>query len=147
MKILLLILSIIITCNSYSKSWTKEFNGFSSSEKINLSDGRTLSHYKNKGNWKDSLGNYGIQSCFGTIIIDIDKKIKDWKLYCHGIDQNKSKFVLEYFRNSDMAAGTGSYIFIDGTGQWKKFIGTKCNYAINYLDDAMFNFDKCNSIN
>ena len=96
-------------------------------KKINLSDGRTLSHYKNKGNWKDSLGNYGIQSCFGTIIIDIDKKIKDWKLYCHGIDQNKSKFVLEYFRNSDMAAGTGSYIFIDGTGKWKKFIGIKCN--------------------
>ena len=24
-------------------------------------------------------------------------------------------------------------------------IGTKCNYAISYLDNAMFNFDKCES--
>ena len=42
-----------------------------------------------------------------------------------------------------MTAGTGSYIFIYGTGKWKNFIGTKCKYAINYLDDAIFNFDKC----
>ena len=60
MKILLLILSIIITCNSYSKSWTKEFNGFSSSEKINLSDGRTLSHYKNKE--EINMNNFNISS-------------------------------------------------------------------------------------
>ena len=44
-----------------------------------------------------------------------------------------------------MDAGTGSYIFIDGTGKWKDLIGTKCKYAITYLDNAMFNFDKCKS--
>ena len=44
-----------------------------------------------------------------------------------------------------MEAGTGKYIFIDGTGMWKKYIGTKCNYAISYLDEAMFNLDKCKS--
>ena len=27
----------------------------------------------------------------------------------------------------------------------ENFIGTKCKYAINYLDDAIFNFDKCKS--
>tara|TARA_A100001011_G_C14082867_1_gene745248 strand:+ start:569 stop:709 length:141 start_codon:yes stop_codon:yes gene_type:complete len=46
-----------------------------------------------------------------------------------------------------MEAGTGSYIFIDETGKWNKLIGTKCNYAISYLDNAMFNFDKCGSKN
>ena len=46
-----------------------------------------------------------------------------------------------------MEAGTGSYIFIDGTGIWKDLIGTKCKYAITYLDNAMFNFDKCKSNN
>ena len=145
MQFLFFILFFIITTNSYSISWTKEFNGVSSSEKINLSDGGTVSHYKNSGNWKDSLGNYGTQKCFGTILINSNKKIEDWTLFCEGMDQDRNYFVLEYFRNSDMEAGTGSYIFIDGTGKWKEFIGTKCNYAINYLDNAMFNFDKCKS--
>ena len=44
-----------------------------------------------------------------------------------------------------MSAGTVSYIFIDGTSKWKNFIGTKYKYAINYLDNAIFNFDKCKS--
>lgn len=145
MRFLLTSIFLIITINSYSITWTKEFNGMSSSEKIKLSAGGTISHYKNNGNWKDSLGNYGTQKCFGTILVNSSKRIDDWKLFCEGMDQDRNSFVLEYFRNSDMDAGTGSYIFIDGTGKWKKFIGTKCNYAINYLDNAMFNFDRCNS--
>ena len=147
MRSLFTTLFLMMTINSYSINWTKEFNGFSSSEKITLSNGGTISHYKNSGNWKDSLGNYGTQKCYGTILINSDKRIEDWKLYCEGMDQNRDNFVLEYFRNSDMEAGTGSYVFIDGTGKWKKFIGTNCNYAINYLDNAMFNFDKCKSNN
>ena len=145
MQFLFITLFLIITTNSFSISWTKEFNGMSSSEEIKLSDGGTVSHYKNSGNWKDSLGNYGTQKCFGTILINSSKRIDDWTLFCEGMDQDRNHFVLEYFRNSDMEAGTGSYIFIDGTGKWKEFIGTKCNYAINYLDNAMFNFDKCES--
>ena len=143
MRFFFIIAIFILTINSYSISWTKEYNGISSSKKINLSDGGKLSHYENSGNWKDSLGNYGTQRCFGTIQINPYKKIEDWKLFCEGMDQDRNNFVLEYFRNTDMEAGTGSYIFIDGTGKWKKFIGTKCNYAITYLDNAMFNFDKC----
>ena len=57
----------------------------------------------------------------------------------------EKNFVLEYHRNTNMDAGTGSYIFIDGTGKMKDLIGTKCKYAITYLDNAMFNFDKCNN--
>lgn len=136
-----------IVTSTFSISWTREFNGVSSSEKINLSDGSVVSHYKNTGNWKDTLGNYGIQRCFGTILTNAEKKIEDWKLFCEGMDQDRNNFVLEYFRNTNMEAGTGKYIFIDGTGKWKKFIGTKCNYAINYLDNAMFNFDKCKNDN
>ena len=145
MRSFFITLYFILTTNSYAISWTREYNGVSSSENIKLSDGRKVSHYKNSGNWKDSIGNYGTQKCFGTILITSEKKIEDWKLFCEGMDQERNNFVLEYFRNSDMEAGTGSYVFIDGTGRWKKFIGTKCKYAINYLDNAMFNFDKCNS--
>ena len=147
MRYLFFTLFLTTITNSYAISWTKEFNGTSSSEKINLSDGRTVSHYKNSGNWKDSFGNYGTQKCYGTILINSREKIEDWKVFCEGMDQDRNNFVLEYFRNTDMEAGTGSYVFIDGTGKWKKLIGTKCNYAITYLDNAMFNFDKCESKN
>ena len=145
MRLFFITLILFITTNLYSISWTKEYNGISSSEKIDLSDGRKISHYKNSGNWTDSMGNFGTQNCFGTILINLKKQIEDWILFCQGIDQDKNKFVLEYFRNNDMEAGAGSYIHIDGTGKWKKLIGTKCNYAINYLDNAMFNLDKCYS--
>ena len=66
-------------------------------------------------------------------------------MFCEGMDQDRNYVVLEYFRNSDMTAGTGSYVFIDGTGKWKNFIVTKCKYVINYLNNAIFNFDKCKS--
>ena len=135
MKFLFIPLFFTIIKNSYSINWTKEFNGISSNEKINLSNGGTISHYKNFGNWKDSLGNYGTQKCYGTILIDPSKRIEDWKMFCEGMDQDRNYFVLEYFRNSDMTAGTGSYIFIDGTGKWQKYIGTKCVYAVSHLKD------------
>ena len=61
MRFLFITLFFITITNSYAINWTKEFNGTSSSEKINLSDGRTVSHYKNSGNWQDSFGNYGTQ--------------------------------------------------------------------------------------
>ena len=104
MQFLFITFFLIITTNSFSTSWTKEFNGMSSSEKIKLSDGGTVSHYKNSGNWKDSLGNYGTQKCFGTILINSSKRIEDWTLFCEGMDQDRNHFVLEYFRNSDMEA-------------------------------------------
>ena len=73
---LLFILFFIIIKNSYSINWTKEFNGISSSEKINLSNGGTISHYKNFGNWKDSLGNYGTQK----LLIDFNFLLKRLKI-------------------------------------------------------------------
>ena len=60
MRFLFTSLLFILTTNSYSINWTKELNGTSSSERINLFEGRIVSHYKNSENWKDSIGNYKI---------------------------------------------------------------------------------------
>ena len=64
MRLLFILLFFIIIKNSYSINWTKEFNGNSSSEKINISNGGIISYYRNFGNSKDSLGNYGTQKCY-----------------------------------------------------------------------------------
>lgn len=144
----LLVLAAVTFCSltfksSFSAEWTREYNGFSSREIFELTDGSKISHYKNKGTWKDSLGNYGIQECMGLIEINEEGKIIDWKLFCQANDQNDDQFTIEYFRNTDMAAGTGTYILIDGEGPWKEFVGMTCNYAVSYLKDAMFILEKC----
>ena len=41
-----------------------------------------------------------------------------------------------------MDAGTGYYLYIDGSGAWKRLIGKKCNYAISYLGDAFIGMGK-----
>ena len=46
MRLFFILLFFIIIKNLYSINWTKEFNGISASEKINLSDGGAISHYK-----------------------------------------------------------------------------------------------------
>ena len=124
----LLVLIAVTFCsltfkNSFSAEWTREYNGFSSREIFELTDGSKISHYKNKGTWKDSLGNYGIQECMGLIEINEEGKIIDWKLFCQANDQNDDQFTIEYFRNTDMAAGTGTYILRDGEEPWKEFVG------------------------
>ena len=128
---------------SYAKEWAREYNVFSSKEIFDLTDGSKISHYKNKGTWRDSMGNYGMQSCMGLIEINAEGKIIDWKLYYQGNEQKENIFTVQYFRNTDMEAGTGKYKYIDETGKWKDYIGITCNYAVSYLKEAMFILEKC----
>ena len=46
------------------------------------------------------------------------------------MDQDRNYVVLEYFRNSDIIAVTGSYIFIDGTGKWKTLLVQSVNMLL-----------------
>tara|TARA_B100001123_G_C14807863_1_gene827114 strand:- start:155 stop:586 length:432 start_codon:yes stop_codon:yes gene_type:complete len=136
-------LCLLTLKNSFSDEWTREYNGFSSKDVFDLTDGSKISHYKNQGTWKDSLGNYGVQKCMGLIEINSQGRIIDWKLFCQGYDQDEQQFTIEYFRNTDMAAGTGTYVYVDGEGFWKNYIGVTCKYAVSYLQDAMFILEKC----
>ena len=54
-------------------------------------------------------------------------------MFCEGMDKDRNYFVLEYFRNSDMTAGTGSYIFIDKTGKWKTLLVQSVNMLLIML--------------
>ena len=100
-------------------------------------------HYKNKGLWEDSLGNYGTQTCLGTIALNQEGKIVEILLFCQGEDHKGNKYTTRVFRESDMVAGTGKYVIIDGTGLFKDYIGAECTYAVSYFRDALFDVDKC----
>ena len=128
----------------YSEQLIRKVAGYSEVEKHTLSDNTSISHYKNKGTWTDNKGNYGTETCKGTIVINPEGTIIDYLLFCNGKDQKGHTYTAQLQRSTNMDAGTGYYLYIDGTGTWKRLIGKKCNYAINYLDDAYFTTDKCN---
>ncbi len=127
----------------YSEELVRKVTGYSYVEKHTLSDNTIISHYKNKGTWTDNKSNYGTETCKGTIVINPKGTIVDYLLFCNGKDYKGHTYTAKLQRNSDMEAGTGYYLYIDGTGIWKDLIGKKCKYAIYYLDDAYFTTDKC----
>ena len=46
----------------YSEDLIRKVTGYSETEKYILSDGTTISHYKNKGTWTNNKGNYGTET-------------------------------------------------------------------------------------
>ena len=140
---LTLLLLKILLGKLYAEDLVRKVTGYSETEKYILSDGTTISHYKNKGTWTNNKGNYGTETCKGTIVINLQGSIIDYLLFCNGKDYQGNTYTAKYNRTSDMDSGTGFYIYIDGKGPWKKRIGKRCNYAITYVDDAYFTTDKC----
>ena len=141
--ILLICILTLFNKNLLAEDWTKKFKAYSTTDNYLLSDGSKIVHYKNKGLWEDSLGNYGTQTCLGTIALNQEGKIVEILLFCQGEDHNGDKFTTRVFRETDMVAGTGKYVIIDGTGLFKGYIGAKCTYAVSYFKDALFDVDKC----
>jgi len=116
---------IFLFCNLflgklYSEDLVRKVTGYSEVEKYILSNKTTISHYKNKGTWTNNKGNYGTETCKGTIVINSQGLIIDYLLFCNGKDFQGHTFTAKYNRTSDMVSGTGFYIYIDGTGSWKK---------------------------
>ena len=74
-KYTLLLCFIFVNGRTIAEEWTREYSGYRSSEEFELTDGSKISHLKIYGTWKDSLGNYGTQSCLGTVELDSDNKI------------------------------------------------------------------------
>ena len=118
--------------------------GYSNSETFTLSDNYKIITYSSKSFWKDNLSNYGKNNCRGIVKIDKDGLFDGGEVYCESIDQNKYKFTVKLFRNKgDFNSGIGHFIVIDGQGPWKNFVGKKCTYAIQYIEEGFIRIDKC----
>ena len=100
-------------------------------------------HYKNKGTWEDTMGNFGTQSCFGLVLLKKNNNIISMEIYCEAIDQDNDKFYSKVTRASSLDAGVGEYVLIDGSGKWSSMIKSKCKYAIKYKEKALFVNSKC----
>ena len=121
----------------------RESSGFSETEEFKF-ENNTVIHYKNKTTWKDNVGNYGLSNCLGLIVTDFKKEIIDYKMYCKYLDQDNHEYTHKYIRETAVSAGVGKSNIISGTGKWKRYVGTTCTYAIDYLKTALFLIEKCN---
>ena len=125
------------------KEWTHKYSGFASNESFKLEDSSKILHYKNKGTWEDTMGNFETQSCFGLVLLKKNNNIISMEIYCEALDQDNDKFYSKFTRDSTYDAGVGEYVLIDGSGKWRSMIKSKCKYAIKYKEKALFVNSKC----
>ena len=135
------ILIFLFSLNSYSIDWNFKYSGFSEIKKLNFNSNDEAINFNNYGTWEDSLGNYGEGKCQGMSTIEDNQN--DMKFYCEYIDQDNEKMIGKGIRKSDINAGVGKMIMIDGQGKWKKMIGAECTYAVKYKGRVFFTALKC----
>ena len=144
MKILISLIYILVI-NSYSADYSSESSG---KETYNFSidtlEGYSSQIRKTEGTWTDSLGNYGVNTCVGTLVKEKGKINLD--LICENIDQDKQKSWSKLYRKKtidDSVVGVVEYF--EATDKYKFLVGKQCNYALKFYEKSYFFFKhKCN---
>ena len=143
MKKIILIICLFLTKFLYSYDF--EFEVLSNEGDIRVIELPDLLIYRQfyvKSNWKDTLGDWGIIECTGSHTLHKEKGTTA-KNYCKGTNVEDDNFWLIMDRNSnDFDAGIGELKYVKGTGKFKKYIGTKCVYAVSHLKEGKGSFIK-----
>ena len=147
MKYIILLICLLIPNFLYSYDFEFEvLSNEGDTRVMEFSDILTYRQFQIKSNWKDTLGDWGIVDCAGTHTVFKDKGTV-LKNYCIGTNVDGDNFWLIMDRNSDnFDAGIGEIKYVKGTGKFKKYIGTKCVYAVSHLPEGKGSFikAKCN---
>ena len=126
MKILLLLLFfyLFIALNARAEIFIEStFIGIVKTEGYDLPNGDKFSILKDTYQWTNSLGYYETASI---------------NFLCESINQKGDKQNSIVKRKSiELQSGPSKTKIIDGTGLNKILIGTKCNYAVSYLNNAV----------
>ena len=91
--------------------------------------------------WDDSSGDYGHEKCAGYVK-QINKKV-ELEVICKNINQNEEIFWNSRVRKSGKGVGIGELTILNGTGKYKKMIGLKYPYGINYKEKYAWLKAKC----
>jgi hypothetical protein len=137
--------SIFISTSLFASDYNYNIQGIGTAitKSMTLDNSTKFLLYENNIGWTDNLGNYGKSFCFGRIKI-VNEVADKFNLICESIDQNGDKNWAEFSRSdTNMDAGAGSSIYIDGTGIYREFIGAKCIFSTKYLEDNLFFKTKC----
>lgn len=141
----LFIIFLLVVRNLHAVDYSAESSG---KETYNFSI-KTLEGYssqirKTEGTWTDSLGNYGVNTCVGTLVKE--KNILNLDLICENIDQEKQKNWSKVYRKKTIDdAVVGVVEYFEATDKYKFLVGKQCNYALKFYEKSYFFFKhKCN---
>ena len=140
---------VMIFCVFVAKSFTTEYIAESSGKEtynfsINTVEGYSSQIRKTEGTWTDSLGNYGVNTCVGTLVKEKEKINLD--LICENIDQDKQKSWSKVYRKKTIDDSViGIVEYFEATDKYKFLVGKQCNYALKFYEKSYFFFKhKCN---
>ena len=139
----------MIFCVFVAKSFATEYIAESSGKEtynfsINTAEGYSSQIRKTEGTWTDSLGNYGVNTCVGTLVKEKEKINLD--LICENIDQDQQKSWSKVYRKKTIDDSViGIVEYFEATDKYKFLVGKQCNYALKFYEKSYFFFKhKCN---
>ena len=140
---------VMIFCVFVAKSFATEYIAESSGKEtynfsINTAEGYSSQIRKTEGTWTDSLGNYGVNTCVGTLVKEKEKINLD--LICENIDQDQQKSWSKVYRKKTIDDSViGIVEYFEATDKYKFLVGKQCNYALKFYEKSYFFFKhKCN---
>ena len=132
----------MIFCVFVAKSFATEYIAESSGKEtynfsINTAEGYSSQIRKTEGTWTDSLGNYGVNTCVGTLVKEKEKINLD--LICENIDQEKQKSWSKVYRKKTIDDSViGIVEYFEATDKYKFLVGKQCNYALKFYEKSYY---------
>ena len=147
-KIILLILPIFLCNKLYSVDLESNATSiFTITNEKKLPDGTHYRSFEVQGGATYNIGKYARSSCSGN---RVDKKgeLVELSNLCEIEFDDGYKIWTQLKRSdSDVDAGVGVSIILDGTGPYKKLKGTECLYAVSFLKEMVFYKERCSISN
>ena len=138
--------SLLIADNNSKYFLSIEVIGKANTKKMQLNNGTTYLLYDNSGGFTDNFGNYGNVYCYGKIKTKEEVAL-NFNIICEATHQNENKWWGEFTRSeTEMVAGVGIAIIVDGTGVYRHLINTKCVFSTRYLGQSYFSLSKCSLV-
>ncbi len=144
---LFFLLIFLLPLKTFAKDYIYEVGGTIESKDentIEYPDGSKFIVYHGEYSaWKDNKGDYGKEKCVGYVFVNKDKRT-NVNFRCISSNQNGDKFWTNRSRNSEVEEGGGGInIYVAGTGKYKRMIGIKCPYGVQYHKDIVWYTHRC----
>ena len=144
-KKLIIIFTFLFLTHLYSAEIIIQGNSRVEYDDFTFTDNSKYIIINQKGQWTDSIGNYGASECKGLIKRNDNNIIDFLDVICQSTNQNNVVTWRKFERTgSEIERGVGVSTIIDSTSKYKKeLVGTKCNYAVNRTKDMVFSKSVC----
>ena len=134
------ILIIFVLLLSYGNVIAEEYSMKSIGKnnfKSMIINNEKLTIVENNFTWIDSLANYGIGFCYGSIINDNDNITLN--NFCEFTDSSQNKFWSRVQRvSSNLESGLGKQQFLKASDKYKFLLEKDCKYAVSFFHEVNF---------